>query len=189
MQVFADIKRSIIVLKKNNYIDGGKVMLDFSDFNQLINKYSECKEIFNLQDNWENERAFQKLISLRSVIPKKLYAMCLYKLFVTDIDEVLVDTLIEAFSGIDREDIMFEEDLIKYNSFPEKITIYRGSQNPNEEKPRMSWSLLQNVANNFATAHMFKATISKEDVIAYFSQNGDEEEILAVVGDNFEKIY
>lgn len=36
---------------------------------------------------------------------------------------------------------------------------------------------------------MFPRTIFKEDVIAYFSKNGDEEEILAVVGDNFEKIY
>ena len=36
---------------------------------------------------------------------------------------------------------------------------------------------------------MFQQTIFKEDVIAYFSKNGDEEEILVVVGDNFEKIY
>ena len=42
---------------------------------------------------------------------------------------------------------------------------------------------------NFGPAHMFQASILKEDVIAYFSKNGDEEEILAVVGDNFEKIY
>lgn len=115
--------------------------------------------------------------------------MCLYKLVVTDTDEVLMDTLIEAFSGVDRKDIMFEEDLIKYEAFPDKITIYRGSQNPNEEKPRISWSLLRKVAMNFGPAHMFQATILKEDVIAYFSKNGDEEEILAVVGDNFEKIY
>ena len=79
--------------------------------------------------------------------------------------------------------------LIKYEAFPDKITIYRGSQDPNEEKPRISWSLLKNVAKNFGPAHMFQATISKENVIAYFSKNGDEEEILAVVGDNFKRIY
>lgn len=165
------------------------MMLDFSNFKELVGKYSECIEVFRLQEEWENERAFQKLISLRTIIPKELYAMCLYKLFVTDTDEVLMDTLIEAFSGVDRKDIMFEEDLIKYESFPDKITIYRGSQNPNEDNPRISWSLLRKVAMNFGPAHMFQATISKEDVIAYFSKNGDEEEILAVVGDNFEKIY
>lgn len=164
-------------------------MLDFSEFKELVGKYSECIEVFRLKEEWENEKAFQKLISLRTIIPKELYARCLYELLVTDTDEVLMDTLIEAFSGVDRKDIMFEEDLIKYESFPDKITIYRGSQNPNEEKPRISWSLLRNVAMRFGPAHMFQAIILKEDVIAYFSKNGDEEEILAVVGDNFEKIY
>ena len=164
-------------------------MLDFSNFKDLVGKYSECVEVFRLQKDWENEKEFQKLISLRTIIPKELYAMCLYKLFVTDTDEVLMDTLIEAFSGVDRKDIMFEEDLIKYEAFPDKITIYRGSQDPNEEKPRISWSLLKNVAKNFGPANMFQATISKENVIAYFSKNGDEEEILAVVGDNFKRIY
>ena len=92
-------------------------MLDFSNFKDLVGKYSECVEVFRLQKDWENEKAFQKLISLRTIIPKELYAMCLYKLFVTDTDEVLMDTLIEAFSGVDRKDIMFEEDLIKYFVF------------------------------------------------------------------------
>lgn len=164
-------------------------MLDFSNFKELMGKYSECKEVFRLQEDWENEKAFQKLISLKTIIPKELYAMCLYQLFVTDTDEVLMGTLIEAFSGVAREDIMFEVDLIKYEAFPDKVTIYRGSQNLNEEKPRISWSLLKSVAENFGSAHMFQATISKENVIAYFSKNGDEEEILAVVGDNFKKLY
>ena len=48
---------------------------------------------------------------------------------------------------------------------------------------------MKNVAKNFGPAHMFQATISKENVIAYFSKNGDEEEILSVVGDNFKRIY
>ena len=92
-------------------------MLDFSNFKDLVGKYSECVEVFRLQKDWENEKAFQKLISLRTIIPKELYAMCLYKLFVTDADEVLMDTLIEAFSGVDRKDIMFEEDLINMRHF------------------------------------------------------------------------
>ena len=55
-------------------------MLDFSNFKELVGKYSERIEVFRLQEEWENERAFQKLISLRTIIPKELYAMCLYKL-------------------------------------------------------------------------------------------------------------
>ena len=47
-------------------------------------------------------KIMKELDSLRTIIPKELYAMCLYKLFVTDTDEVLMDTLIEAFSGVER---------------------------------------------------------------------------------------
>ena len=164
-------------------------MLDFSNFKDLKGKYSECEEVFRLQEDFENEKAFKKLISLRTIIPKELYAMCLYRLFVHDTNEVPMDTLIEAFSGVDRKDIMYEEDLKKYEALPDEITIFRGSQDPNEEKPRISWSLTKDVAEEFNSAHMFQATISKENVIAYFSKNVDEEEIVAVVGDNFKKIY
>lgn len=125
---------------------------------------------------------------MKNKIPKSLYAMCLHRLYVSDTEGVTMETLIDAFAGVDRADIMYESDLEKYNAFPDKITIYRGTENSNEENPRLSWSLLEDVARIFATAHMFKATISKEDVIAYFSKGGDEEEILAVVNE-FEKLY
>lgn len=164
-------------------------MLVNSDFKDFEGKHPECAEVLRLQRAFENEKAFQKLISLRTIIPKKIYAMCLYMLFDNDTNEVPMDTLIEAFSGVDRKDIMFEEDLRKYEALPDEITIFRGSQDPNEEKPRISWSLKDEVAKDFCPVHMFQATISKEDVIAYFSKNGEEEEIVAVVGDNFEKIY
>lgn len=42
-------------------------MLDFSNFKDLVGKYSECVEVFRLQKDWENEKAFQKLISLRTI--------------------------------------------------------------------------------------------------------------------------
>lgn len=164
-------------------------MLDLKENNELMSKYPECEDVFRLQMNMENEKAFQKLISLRTAIPKELYAMCLYRLFIMDTDGVLMDTLIAAFSGVDRKDIMCDEDLIKYELLPHKITIYRGSQDPNEKTPRISWSLSREVAHIFGSEHMFQATISKEDVIAYFSKNGDEEEILAIVGNNFKRIY
>lgn len=160
----------------------------FDDFKELLKEYPECIAVFRLQEDWENEQAFKKLISLKNKIPKNLYAMCLHRLYVSDTEGVTMETLIDAFAGVDRADIMYKSDLEKYNAFPDEITIYRGTENSNEESPRLSWSLLADVAKIFGTAHMFKATISKEDVIAYFSKDGDEEEILAVVND-FEKLY
>ncbi len=155
---------------------------------RLVEEYPECREAFGLQSNWENEAAFQKLISLRGTIPDELYGACLYMLYVHDIEDVLFSTLQKAFDDVDRHHIMDEEDLDKYDVFPEKITIYRGTENPKETVPRISWSLSREVAHRFGTAHMFKAVIDKGNVLAYFSKNGDEEEIVAVVED-FELLY
>lgn len=35
------------------------MMLDFSNFKELVGKYSECIEVFRLQEEWENERGFK----------------------------------------------------------------------------------------------------------------------------------
>lgn len=65
---------------------------------------------------------------------------------------------------------------------------YRGTQNPSERMPRLSWSLKKEVAHNFGPSHIFKTSVPKDSVIAYYSKGGDEEEILAIVTDNFEII-
>lgn len=39
------------------------MILDFRNFNELVGKYSECIEIFRLQEEWKNEKAFQQVVS------------------------------------------------------------------------------------------------------------------------------
>lgn len=48
--------------------------------------------------------------------------------------------------------------------------------------------LKKEVAHNFGPSHIFKTSVPKDSVIAYYSKGGDEEEILATVTDNFEII-
>lgn len=175
-------------MKRKKYVIEGRYnMLDVTKAKELMNKYPECKEVFELQDSWENNDAFKKLASLKGQIPSELYGMILFRLYITDTEGVEMDSLIQAFIDVKRENLMTDEELTAFNNLPEVLTIYRGSENPNEKSPRMSWSLSKSVAEGFARAHLFASTISKDEVIAYFL--GDEEEIVALVGDNYETIY
>lgn len=162
-------------------------MLNNDKLYELLDKYPACREVLALQQEWENEAAFTKLIDLREEIPSHLYASCLTILYLSDTDDVSSDTIINAFTETKRDELMNEEDISKYNDFPDKIIIYRGTENPKESIPRLSWSLNQVVAKRFGTAHLFTATILKEQVIAYYS--GDEEEILANIVDEFIMLY
>ena len=163
-------------------------MISDSEYKELVSKYPVCQEPLKLHMDWEYEEAFQKLISLRGKIPEGLYGRILTCMYLMDTDEVNIETLKTAFSGVARETLMYDEDLEMYKVMPDTITIYRGTQDPSEKMPRLSWSLKQDVARGFGPSHMFKASISKARVIAYYSKGGDEEEILAVVTDNFEII-
>lgn len=163
-------------------------MISDREYKELVNKYPECEEPLRLHMDWEYEQAFQKLISLKDRIPEALYGCILTKMYIMDTDEVDIETLKKAFAGVSREALMCDEDIEKYKAMPEIITIYRGTQDPSERMPRLSWSLKKEVARNFGPSHIFKTSIPKDAVIAYYSKDGDEEEILATVTDNFEII-
>lgn len=116
-------------------------MINDEEYRKLMAQYPECEEPLRLQMDWENEQAFQKLISLKNRIPEALYGRILTSMYITDTEEVDIETLKRSFEGISREALMYDEDLEKYKTMPETITIYRGTQNPSERMPRLSWSL------------------------------------------------
>lgn len=164
-------------------------MIDHIEFYKQIQLYPDCRQAFQLQYQFKNEAAFEKLISLRDCIPSELYGACLRYLYIADTNGVNLETLLTAFHNIDKQDIMEDTELEKYKSFQDKITIFRGTDDDKEETPRLSWSLSLKVAKRFATVHLFKSVISKKEVIAYFNNTSYEEEIIALVGDDFEKLY
>ncbi len=156
---------------------------------ELLNQYTCCQDCIDLQKDWENEAAFEKLISVKKKIPSELYATVLSILYCTDTEDVKYDTFVSAFEGTECSELMYANDLEKLKIMPNEIVIYRGTQDQNEIVPRLSWSLKYETAKRFGTSHLFKAKIKKEQVIAYYSKNGDEEEILAFVSKDFEMIY
>lgn len=162
---------------------------DNKRFCEMLDKYPICRECISLQQDWENQKAFELLISERENIPSELYGSLLTYLYCSDTEDVQYTTLKNAFANTKREDLMCADDMIKFKAMPDEIEIFRGTQDINEQIPRFSWSLRKDVARNFGPAHMFRAIIKKEQVIAYYSKNGDEEEIIAQIDSGFETLY
>ena len=165
-------------------------MLNNDQFKQLLEEFPECREVFNLQnDQWDNEGAFCRLLEIKGSIPEPLYAMCLRIIYTEDTQDVSTETLVAAFAGVKKEHIMNDEEAEIFNKLPHVIKIYRGAEDYNEINPRVSWSLDESVAKGFARYHLFTAEIEKSEISALFCSGTDEEEVVAIVGYNFTKVY
>ena len=162
---------------------------DVEKFREMLDAYPVCKECIRLQQDWENEESFKLLIHERKNIPSEVYGTTLTFLYCMDTEDVQYTTLMEAFSGVNREDLMYRDDIFKLDAMPDEIEIFRGTQDYNESVPRFSWSLKEKVARHYGIAHMFRAVVKKEQVLAYYSKNGDEEEIIIRLETGYERIY
>lgn len=131
---------------------------------------------------------FNYLISLRNDVDLEAYAMYVRILTQTNTQGVPLEILLKAYEGLRQEDLMSKEEIDKLSDMPEELIIYRGTD-ALEFPPRISWSLLERKARTFENGQMYKAKINKKDILAYYSSNGDEEEIIAHVTDDFDDIF
>ena len=131
---------------------------------------------------------FNYLISLREKVDLEAYAMYVRMLTQTNTHGVPLEILLKAYEGLKQEDLMSREELDKLASLPDELVIYRGTD-ALEFPPRISWSLLESKARIFENGQMLKAVVNKKDILAYYSSNGDEEEIIAHITDNFDDIF
>lgn len=123
---------------------------------------------------------FNFLISLRTEVDLEAYAMYVRTVTQLDTQGVPLEVLLKAYDGLKQEDLMSKEEIEKLAAMPDEFTIYRGTD-AQEFPPRISWSLLEEKAREFENGRMYKAVINKKDIIAYYSSNSDEEEIIAHV--------
>ena len=100
--------------------------------------------------------------------------------------KISIKTLLDWFKKSEKEYLMQEDELSKYNSLPEIIEIYRGVKSK-EGINGLSWTLRQEKAEWFADrfiditgelGFVVSATAKKEDVLAYFSRRGEDEIII-----------
>lgn len=81
-----------------------------------------------------------------------------------------------------RSYLMGEENLnyLKYR-IPDEVTVYRGVRTERDQSERLSWTLSEEVARKFARSFsrgggfVYKGTIKKEDIIAYFDDRNEKE--------------
>jgi len=125
---------------------------------------------------------YEYLESLRSLIPKELYAFNLRALLQFNTKNVSIEMRLRMLDGVSWEDIMYQDELDAINNFESEITIYRGTDSF-EDTPGLSWALRKNIAASepFNRGKVFKAVIPKENILVYFAHEEDETEIIAYV--------
>lgn len=130
---------------------------------------------------------FKYLIMLKKQVDLEAYAMYVRILTQMDTEDVPLEILEDAYAGLEKKDVMAKEELERFEELPQMITIYRGTTSL-ENPPRISWSLKRQVAERFAIGYLYKATIDKDSIWAYYCSNNDEEEIITRVLNGYKLI-
>lgn len=94
------------------------------------------------------------------------------------------------FDSVDRNLLMEVEELETIKNLPDEVVIYRGGSNQEMKNGMIvySWTLDESIAEFFAFRHttknrcVYKTTICKEEILAYFDCRY-EKEIIVEVGD------
>lgn len=139
------------------------------------------KEVFGCAAPQER---LEKILSLRPYVDRAAYAMFVRMSLQFNTKGMLSETILDALNGLKQEDLMHQSEIDKLSEFPEQLTIYRGTD-ISENTPRIFWSLSKDIAISHYNGRLFSAIVNKHDIFAYFCCNCDEEEVLALVTDNF----
>ena len=133
--------------------------------------------------------SYEYLYALKNNIPKELYAFFLRKLLKYNTANVPVDFRLQMLQGVNRNDLMYQEELDAICKFGPSVTIYRGASK-DEIQPGLSWTLRWDVAESgeFYRGRLFIAQIPTSSILLYLSKEEDEEEIVAYVTDNYKVI-
>ena len=131
--------------------------------------------------------SYEYLYKFKGKIPKELYAYYLRRLLQFNTANVSVEMRLKMLEDVDRNDILFQEELEAIKGFGESITAFRGTSK-DEELPGLSWSLKRHIAesSDFYRGRLFKATIPTSKILLYLSQEEDVEEIIAHITSNYE---
>lgn len=155
-------------------------------FSLRIKKYPQLKKLLGLA-GFNPTVAFNELEIQRGIIPKDMYSFYLRMLFQANTNNAPIELILRAFKNVNKSNLMDRKEMRKFNMLPNEITIYRGTD-AGEIKPRLSWSLDEKIARQYYTGALFKAVIDKNQVIAYFDSNTNENEIVAYVPKAFSRI-
>ena len=177
------------------YIQDKKKFVDiFQDTEEVNEVYEYYEKLINSCDNigriiWLIRKSYRLtfLKYAKEYLSKNDFDTFLGNIYVDtenpngDVN-VSVRTLRSWFAKANKKNLMTGDEYKYYNSLPEQITVYRGVGISRKEKG-LSWT--QNIekarwfANRFnrkgQTGYVVTASISKDEILAYFGRRGEEE--------------
>lgn len=162
-------------------------MYDGKKLNILLQNKRNARLCETLSASKNPTERFNFLISLRNEVDIEAYAMFVRILTQKDTHHVPLEILLKEYDGIKQDLLMSKEEIDKLALLPDKLIIYRGTD-LFEYPPRISWSLIESNARMFENGQLYRAVVNKREILAYYSSNSDEEEIIAHVTDNFENV-
>lgn len=130
-------------------------------------------------------KAYAQLYSLKEIFNPEVYGKNLRDLYIINGKNAPKADIIKAFEAAEKKYIMTPKELEHYNSLPDEVTIYRGTDSQ-ETEPRTSWSLEIEVARRFAQPRLIKACVPKDRILAVFDDSvfsDFEKEVVADVKD------
>lgn len=179
----------------NNPIKMFNALEDTEKYNDYLYTYAKnviepCKSISELVCLIRKSYRLAYLLFMRKekIITKKECGNLLAENW-TLIENLSVDTNVEKstvlswIKAADKEKLMDEQELKKYQNFPDILTIYRGCRVAKALKG-MSWTLSESKARWFAGRFArdggvtFRAHIHKEDIVCYLASRGEQEVVV-----------
>ncbi len=135
---------------------------------------------FDPRDGFHSPKKFEYMLELKKKTNRRLFACYLRAMMQANTLECTTELMKELYKGLKKSDLMTKEELSAFRELPDDITIWRGSNNPDELEPRLSWSIEKFQTDRFAKAHRFKAIVNKNDIIAYYGADYEKEVIADV---------
>ncbi len=130
--------------------------------------------------------SYEYLFKLKESIPKELYAYYYRKLLQFNTANVSVELRLKMFTGVDRNDIMYQQEIDAICSLGDSVIGYRGTSKA-EKQPGLSWSLKRYIAesSDFYNGRLFIARIPTSSILLYLMKQEDEEEVVAYVTSDY----
>lgn len=165
--------------------------------------FDECKNATRVYMLWRDPWKLTFMKYCGEHLNKRAYAEFLADAWVTEENpnmdvNMSLEEAIQCFKKAEKRHLMTEEDYLYYNNLPSELEVFRGvskgrvglglSWTDNREKA--IWFMERFKGKKMGEQKLLKATIRKDDVLAYFNTRNEQEIVVDVfaIQDKIERI-
>lgn len=152
--------------------------LNDKESRRQLEKYPELMHFpICFDDPSELKKSYEFLYERRNSIEQPVYAYLLRKLLLMNTKGAEKTLRLALLNATSRDAIMHQNELDDFDSLPNQIELYRGTDY-REVETGLSWSLNRYVAEGFNRGKLLRAELNKDNVLAYF-EGENEAEVIA----------